>query len=754
MNFTHLHVHSNYSTFDGLAKVVDIVDKCIATGMNAVAITDHGNMRGAKKLLDYCKLINEERSLSGIKPFKPIVGVEAYCARRGRHSMSDSIDRGGWHVILLAKNKIGYHNLCRLVSESNQKDAFFVVPRIDHELLEQYHEGIICCSACIGGELPQKVLAGLQSDDMSEVRKTLEWYKNLFCDDYYIEIQRHETRRKGANRQTFKLQSAINPVLIDLAHEYGVKIICSNDCHFINKDDADAQDLLMCRQSNKKVEDKDRIRYSKQEWIKSPQEMEALFSDLPEALANTQEIVEKVKLYDIDHAPILPKLDLPVSPSEYLRQQVLQGGIVRYGAAFVQSPAFTKRAETELEALCSKEETVSYLLVLADLVNAAHKMDIMVGPGRSSAAGSLALYCLGITDIDPLIYGLLFERFYDCNKILPNIDIDFEDCERSRLLEYLIQKYGEKHISRIFMYNIHDSMREPSLHSFSIALCGEELRNVLPLSSVVDKRTNKRVFITDYYHYDLESVGVVKLDILGLTVLTMIKRCLNNIKQAHGIDLDINTIPLNDERTFRLIQEGRTIGVFQFEAEDMRKHLQNHAPQSFDELMALNALFRPLTMENLQHYIARKRGIEPTTFVHPVVEDILKETRGIIVYQEQIMLLFQRLANFTPEESDKLRRTFGKISPVVKELKRKFIRQGLQNGYDELVLSLVWDDIKKSALFAFVKAHAACYTWLAYQVAYLKAHYPLEFLDAYATIWERDVDGIKLLKEELRSITR
>jgi DNA polymerase-3 subunit alpha len=754
MNFTHLHVHSNYSTFDGLAKVVDIVDKCIATGMNAVAITDHGNMRGAKKLLDYCKLINKERSLSGTKPFVPIVGVEAYCARRGRHSMSDTIDRGGWHVILLAKNKIGYQNLCRLVSESNQEDAFFVVPRIDHELLEQYHEGIICCSACIGGELPQKVLAGLQSGDMSKARKTLKWYKNLFGDDYYIEIQRHETRRKGANRQTFKLQSAINPVLIDLAHEYGVKIICSNDCHFINKDDADAQDLLMCRQSNKKVGDKDRIRYSKQEWIKSPQEMEAIFSDLPEALTNTQEIVEKVELYDIDHAPILPKQDLPVSPSEYLHQQVLQGGIERYGATFVQSPEFTQRVETELEALCSKEETVSYLLVLADLVNAAHKLDIMVGPGRSSAAGSLVLYCLGITDIDPLKYGLLFERFYDCNKILPNIDIDFEDCERGRLLEYLIQKYGEKHISRIFMYNIHDSIREPSLHSFSIALCGEELRNVLPLSSVVDKRTNKRVFITDYYHYDLESVGVVKLDILGLTVLTMIKRCLNNIKQAHGIDLDINTIPLNDERTFRLFQEGRTIGVFQFEAEDMRKHLQNHAPQSFDELMALNALFRPLTMENIQHYIARKKGIEPTTFVHPVVEDILKETRGIIVYQEQIMLLFQRLANFTPEESDKLRRTFGKISPVVEELKRKFIRQGLQNGYDELVLSLVWDDIKKSALFAFVKAHAACYTWLAYQVAYLKAHYPLEFLDAYATIWERDVDCIKLLEEELSSITR
>lgn len=729
MNFTHLHVHSNYSRFDGLAKYRDIVDKCIATGMNAVALTDHGNMCGIRELFDYCKLINDERSLDGIKPFIPIAGVEAYCARRGRHSMSDAVDRGGWHVILLAKNKTGYQNLCRLVSASNQEDAFFVVPRIDHELLELYHEGIICCSACIGGELPQKVLAGLQSGDMSDARKTIEWFKNLFGDDYYIEIQRHESRRKGANRQTFKLQSAINPVLIDLAHEYGIKVICSNDCHFINKEDADAQDLLMCRQSNKKVEDKDRIRYSKQEWIKSPQEMEAIFSDLPEALANTQEIVDKVELYDIERAPVMPKLELPVSPSEYLRQQVMQGGIERYGAAFVQSSAFTHRVETELQTICANEETVSYLLIVSDLVNAARQMDIAVGPGRNSAAGSLVLYCLKITNIDPLKYGLLFERFYNGTSTLPDIDLDVEDCERERIVDYLMQKYGDAHVAHIFMPYTQDSIRRTSVHACGMALCGEELSNVLPLCSVEDKRSGKRVLATSY-RYRLEDVGVVQLDILGLYIPTIIKRCLQNIKLAQGIDFEIKTIPLDDEQTFQLFQEGRTVGVFQFESEGLQKYLRELAPNSFEELIAMNAMYRPGPMDYIPHYIARKKGMEAISFCHPVVEDILKETHGIIVYQEQVMLLFQRIANFTPEESAKYRRMFGKISPIVEEIKRKFIHQGLQNGFEEIVLTLVWDDIKKYALNAFVKSHAACYTWLAYQAAYLKAHYPDAFQKA------------------------
>lgn len=731
MNFTHLHVHSYYSEFDGMARVIDIVDKCIATGMNAVALTDHGNMSGIKDLLNYCKFINEERSLSGIKPFIPIVGVEAYCARRGRHLMSDKIDRGGWHLILLAKNKTGYQNLCRLVSESNKEDAFYIVPRIDHELLEQYHEGLICCSACIGGELPQKVLNGLESGDMSEARKTVEWFKNLFGEDYYIELQRHETHRQGANQQIFQLQSKINPVLIDLAHEYGVKIICSNDSHYVNAEEADTQDLIMCKNSNKNVDDQDRIRFSKQEWLKSPEEMEAIFRDIPEALSNTQEIVDKIELYDIDHAPILPKLELPLAPKDYLRQEVLNGGIERYGKEFVHSPAFELRVETELSALCSNEDTVTYLLIVADVISAARNMGIMVGPGRSYAAGSLVNYCLKITDVDPLKYGLLFELFYTDTDTLPDIDIDVEDSERERLFEYIVNKYGKDHVAHIIMHRYEKSTCRSIISDYGIALCGEELHNILPLTSKEDSKSHKRIIATGYDGNLIESVGVVKLDILGLYVLTTIKHGLRNIKQMYGIDLDINAIPLDDELTLRLFQEGRTEDVFQFQSEGMRKYLQELAPNSFDDLVALNALYRPGAMIiTLPQFIARKRGFEPVRYAFSVVEEILKETSGIFVYNEQVMLLCQRIANFTPVESNILHRALVRRSPVLEEIKRKFISQGLQNGYDEEVLNCAWNDVSEHPTYTFSKSHAVCYTWLAYQVAYLKAHYPEAFQKA------------------------
>ena len=731
MNFTHLHVHSYYSEFDGMARVIDIVDKCIATGMNAVALTDHGNMSGAKDLLNYCKFINEERKLSGIKPFVPIVGVEVYCARRGRHLMSDDIDRGGWHLILLAKNKTGYQNLCRLVSESNKEDAFYIVPRIDHELLEQYHEGLICCSACIGGELPQKVLNGLESGDMSEARKTVEWFKNLFGEDYYIELQRHETQRQGANQQIFQLQSKINPVLIDLAHEYGVKIICSNDSHYVNAEEADTQDLIMCKNSNKSGDDQDRIRFSKQEWLKSPEEMEAIFRDIPEALSNTQEIVDKIELYDIDHVPILPKLELPLALKDYLRQQVLNGGIERYGEEFVHSPAFELRVETELNILCANEDVATYLLIVADIVSAAREMGIMVGPGRSSAAGSLVNYCLKITDIDPLKYGLLFESFYTDTDTLPDIDIDVEDCERDRLIEYLVHKYGKEHVAHIIWHRFEDSTCRSFINDCGIAICGEELHNILPLTSKEDSKLHKRIIATGYNGNLIESVGVVKLDILGLKVLTEIKHCLQIIKQNYGIDLDINAIPLDDELTIRLFQEGRTEDAFQFQAEGMRKHMQELVPTAFEDLVALNALYRPGAMIiTLPQFIARKRGIEPVQYALPIVEDILKETCGIFVYNEQVMLLCQRIASFTPAESKILIRALYRKSPILGELKRKFINQGLQNGYEEEALNSIWNDISENAHFVFSKSHAVCYTWLAYQAAYLKAHYPDAFQKA------------------------
>ena len=616
-------------------------------------------------------------------------------------------------------------------------------------------EHLICCSACIGGELPQKVLNGLESGDMSEARKTVEWFKNLFGEDYYIELQRHETQRQGANREIFQLQSKTNPVLIDLAHEYGVKIICSNDSHYVNAEEADTQDLIMCKNSNKNVDDKNRIRFSKQEWLKSPEEMEAIFRDIPEALSKTQEVVGKIELYDIDHAPILPKLELPLAPKEYLRQQVIKGGIERYGEEFVHSPTFELRAETELNILCANEDVATYLLIVADIVSAARKMGIMVGPGRSSAAGSLVNYCLKITDIDPLKYGLLFESFYTDTDTLPDIDIDVEDCERDRLFEYMVNKYGKEHVAHIIWHRFEGSTCRSFINDCGIAICGEELHNILPLTSWKDYKAHKRIIATGYDGNLIESVGVVKLDILGLIVLTEIKHCLQYIKQYYGIDLDINAIPLDDELTLRLFQDGRTVDVFQFQSEGMRKHLQELVPTTFEDLVALNALYRPGAMIiTLPQFIARKRGIEPVQYALPIVEDILKETCGIFVYNEQVMLLCQRIASFTPAESKNLIRALYRKSPILGELKRKFINQGLQNGYEAEALNSVWNNIIENAHFVFSKSHAVCYTWLAYQAAYLKAHYPIEFLDAFATIRDKDSDCYKLLEEELRSITR
>ena len=804
MNFTHLHVHSHYSPIDGMATVRGIVDKCIATGMNAVALTDHGNMCGIKELLDYCKLINEERKLSGKKLFIPIVGLEAYCARRRRHYMSDEIDRGGWHIILLAKNKIGYKNLCRLVWESNKKDAYYIVPRIDHELLEQYHEGLICCSACIGGELPQKVLTGIESGDLSEARKTVEWFKNLFGDDYYIELQRHETKRPGANRETFKLQSMINPVLIDLAYEYGVKIICSNDSHFLNKDEADAQDCWMCIRTNKTVDDKDRIRFSKQEWLKTPEEMAEIFSDLPEALANTQEIVDKIELYDIEHAPIFPKLEISSSHQEYLRQQVLQGGKERYGEEFVHSHAFTQRAETELNALCAKEDTIYYLLIVADLVNAARNMNIMIGPGRSSAAGSLVLYCLKITDIDPLKYGLLFERFYTDNEALPDIDIDVEDGKRENLIDYLSQKYGESHVAQICnwrctkgdswrLIHIGRALQIPKerinvlmkddhqiletnerkaikylqqltgigidvSYTCGVAICGEELPNLLPLCNVKDINSeDAHSIVTGYGFKDIEDLGVVKLDILGLYALTTINECLRKIKQVHGIELNLNAIPMDDKATLQIFQEGRTAGVFQFESRGIQNVLRQLHPDSFEELVAVNTMYRPGPETYILPFINRKRGIEPISYELPVMEKFLKETKGFFLYQEQLMQMCQEVAGFTPKESDQFRKDSGRLgkSPLTDIWKRKFIDGGVANGYDQKALKNIWMKWEKSRLYAYNKSHVLCYTWLAYQMAYLKAHYLDEFILA-SILAKRDYElsDLRNLLQSYRNIAK
>ena len=854
MNFTHLHVHSHYSLLDGLSKVEEIVDKCIDSGMNAVALTDHGNMYGIKDLLDYCKKK---------EGFKPIVGTEAYCARRGRHSMNDDkavngegrtyvIDRSGWHLILLAKNMVGYHNLCRLVSHGYMSDAFYHTPRIDKELLEKWHEGIICCSACLGGELPQKILDGIaKGGDFSEAEETVKWFKNLFGEDYYIEIQRHETQKPGADVEVYERQKQVNPILIELAKKYDIKIIATNDAHFVNEEDAEAHDRLICLSTNHYVNDVNRMHYTKQEWIKTPEEMAEIFADIPEALANTQEIVDKVEIYDIDHGPIMPKFDIPASfgkeedypdrlafESAYLRYLTMEGAKLRYGEERLATDEELKeRIEFELNTIISMGFP-GYFLIVMDFIRAAREeLDVSVGPGRGSAAGSVVAYCLKITDLDPLKYDLLFERFLNPDRIsLPDIDTDFEDCGRGKVLDYVSRKYGETHVAHIVTYGkmatksaladvgrvqqvplafvnelksyvpdrdfpdsvlkslpkdakkpkvnlkncykyieelkreyetgdpntrsmleyaarLEGTIRQVGVHACGVIIGADDLTNFAPLSSVEDKNSKKRVLVTEYDGHVVESVGLIKMDFLGLITLTIIKECLRNIKKARGIDIDIDHIPIDDELTYKLFQEGRTVAVFQFESAGMQKYLRELKPTVIGDLIAMNALYRPGPMDYIPQFIKRKQGLEEVTYDIPVMEKYLKDTYGVTVYQEQVMLLSRLLANFTRGESDKLRKAMGKKQmAVLASLKDKFMDGGKSNGHDEKTLNKIWADWEKFASYAFNKSHAACYSWVAYQTGYLKAHYPAEFMAANLTVHKDDIKEVTKLMDECKAL--
>ncbi len=854
MSFTHLHVHSHYSLLDGLSKVEEIVDKCIDSGMNAVALTDHGNMYGIKDLLDYCKKK---------EGFKPIVGVEAYCARRGRHSMRDDkavngegrtyvIDRSGWHLILLAKNMVGYHNLCRIVSHGYMSDAFYHTPRIDKELLEQWHEGIICCSACLGGELPQKILDGIaKGGDFTEAEECVQWFKNLFGEDYYIELQRHETQKPGGDVEVYERQKQVNPILIDLAHKYGVKIIATNDSHFVNEEDAEAHDRLICLSTNHFVNDVNRMHYTKQEWLKTPDEMAAIFSDIPEALENTQEIVDKIEVYDIDHGPIMPKFDIPASfgkeedypdrlafESAYLRYLTMEGAKERYGEErLANDEELKERIEFELNTIISMGFP-GYFLIVMDFIRAAREeLDVSVGPGRGSAAGSVVAYCLKITDLDPLKYDLLFERFLNPDRIsLPDIDTDFEDCGRGKVLDYVSRKYGETHVAHIVTYGkmatksaladvgrvqqvplprvnelkglipdrdfpdsvlkglpegakkpkvnlrncykyieelkreyeagdpnirsmleyaarLEGTIRQVGVHACGVIIGADDLTNFAPLSSVEDKNSKKRVLVTEYDGHVVESVGLIKMDFLGLITLTIIKECLRNIKKAQGIDIDIDHIPIDDELTYKLFQEGRTVAVFQFESAGMQKYLRELKPTVIGDLIAMNALYRPGPMDYIPQFIRRKQGIEEVTYDIPVMEKYLKDTYGVTVYQEQVMLLSRLLANFTRGESDKLRKAMGKKQmAVLASLKDKFMEGGKANGHNPDILDKIWKDWEKFASYAFNKSHAACYSWVAYQTGYLKAHYPAEFMAANLTVHKDDIKEVSKLMDECKSL--
>ena len=874
-DFIHLHVHTYYSILDGQSPVQKIVDKAVANGMKGMAITDHGNMFGVKELYNYCNKINGKLKADGKEPFKPIFGCEMYVAHRRKcDRVKEKGDMGGYHLIVLAKNYNGYKNLIKLVSRA-WVDGYYMRPRTDREDLEKYHEDLIVCSACIAGEVPAKILKG----DIEGAREALEWYKRVFGDDYYLELQRHEVKdpHQRANRETFPLQQRANKELIKLAKEYGVKLVCTNDCHFVDQDNAEAHDHLLCLATGKDLDYPNRMLYSKQEWFKTREEMNDIFSDVPEALSNTIEILNKVEFYSIDHAPIMPFFPIPaefgteeetrkrISPEELFREfttdengnEIMShedaekkikklGGLdklyrIKFEADYLAKLAYDGAKELYGDPLSEEvHERVKfelhimktmgfpgYFLIVQDFINSARKeLGVMVGPGRGSAAGSVVAYCLGITKIDPIKYDLLFERFLNPDRIsLPDIDTDFDDDGRGKVLEWVEDKYGHDKVAHIITYGtmatknsikdvarveklpldvsnrlckaipdklpdgmkmnlpnaikcvpelrdaeasanpllantikyakmLEGTVRGTGIHACGTIICRDAISDWVPVSTAEDKSDpGHKLLATQYDGHVIEETGLIKMDFLGLSTLSIMKETVENIRLTKGITVDLDTIPIDDELTYKLYQEGRTIGTFQFESAGMQKYLRELRPTVFEDLIAMNALYRPGPMDYIPSFIARKNGKEEIKYDIPCMEKYLKDTYGITVYQEQVMLLSRQLANFTRGESDALRKAMGKKKKaIVDAMKPKFIEGGKKNGHDPKVLEKIWADWEKFASYAFNKSHATCYSWVAYQTAYLKAHYPAEFMAGNMSRCINDIGKITKLMSECQNM--
>ena len=878
-DFIHLHVHTYYSILDGQSKISRLVDKAIGDGMRGMAITDHGDMFGIKEFHDYCIGINKKRKGEGLEPFKPIFGCEMYVSKHGPKEKKDGKeDQGGYHLIVLAKNYQGYKNLIKLVSRS-WVDGFYMRPRTDRADLERFHEGLIVCSACIAGEVPHKILEG----DIAGAREAIEWHQRVFGDDYYLELQRHEVKDPyvRANRETFPLQQKANRVLIELAREYGIKLICTNDAHFVDEENAEAHDHLLCLATGKDLDDPTRMLYSKQEWFKTRAEMNEIFSDVPEALSNTLEILDKVEIYSLDHDPIMPFFPIPESfgteeewRRKFTEEQLFQeftsdengenplprdkgeakiqhlGGYEKLyrikfeadylaklayeGAARLYGTPLSKEVDDRIRFELHIMKTMGfpgYFLIVQDFINSARKeLDVMVGPGRGSAAGSVVAYCLGITKIDPLKYDLLFERFLNPDRIsLPDIDTDFDDDGRGRVLKWVEDKYGHENCAHIITYatmatknsikdvarvekvplpvsnalckaipdrlpdvggktpkmNLPNAIRavrelqeaeassDPALantikyakmlegtvrgtgiHACGFIICRDPISDWVPVSTADDPDfKDQKTNCTQYDGHVIESTGLIKMDFLGLKTLSEMKEACAVIKQHRGIDIDLDTIPIDDPKTYELYQQGRTIGTFQFESAGMQKYLRELKPTVFEDLIAMNALYRPGPMGYIPQFIRRKHGEEPITYDIPVMEKYLKDTYGITVYQEQVMLLSRLLADFTRGESDALRKAMGKKKKdIVDAMKPKFIEGGKKNGHDPKVLEKIWSDWEAFASYAFNKSHAACYSWVAFQTAYLKANYPAEFMAAIMSRRRDQISEITKLMDECKSM--
>ena len=874
-DFVHLHVHTYYSILDGQSSIKRLVDKAISDGMKGMAITDHGDMFGIKEFHDICNGINKQRKKDGLEPFKPIFGCEMYVARRGdMHLKETKDDLGGYHLIVLAKNANGYKNLIKLVSNS-WVDGFYNRPRTDRTELEKYHEDLIVCSACIAGEVPAKILRG----DIAGARESIEWHQRLWGDDYYLELQRHEVTdpNQRANRETFPLQQQANKVLIELAREYGIKLVCTNDAHFVDKENAEAHDHLLCLSTGKDLDDPTRMLYSKQEWFKTRQEMNDIFSDVPEAMANTLEILDKVETYSLDNDPIMPFFPIPESfgtedewrkkfteqqlydeftsdengenqlppeegekkikklggydkiyrikfEADYLAELAYAGAKRRYGDPIPDD--VVERVKFELHIMKTMGFP-GYFLIVQDFINSARdELGVMVGPGRGSAAGSVVAYCLGITKIDPLKYDLLFERFLNPDRIsLPDIDTDFDDDGRGKVLKWVMDKYGHENCAHIITYatmatknSIKDvarvekvplgitnalckaipdrlpegmkmnlpnaikctrelqeaesssnqalantikyakmlegTVRGTGIHACGFIICRDPISDHVPVSTADDPDfKGTKTNCTQYDGHVIESTGLIKMDFLGLKTLSELKEACANIKRTRGVEVNLDTIPIDDPKTYELYQQGRTIGTFQFESNGMQKYLRELHPTVFEDLIAMNALYRPGPMDYIPSFIARKNGREEIKYDIPCMEKYLKDTYGITVYQEQVMLLSRQLADFTRGESDALRKAMGKKKKdIVDAMKPKFIEGGKKNGHDPEILEKIWADWEKFASYAFNKSHAACYSWVAYQTAYLKANYPAEFMAAIMSRRRDQITEITKLMDECKAM--
>lgn len=853
--FVHLHVHSQYSILDGQAGIKALVQKAVDDGMPALALTDHGTMFGIKEFWDACKSKsygNSELPKTDWFKIKPILGCETYVAARGIEFKSEKVDRSGDHLILLAKNHIGYKNLLKLISVASN-EGFYYKPRIDKSLLEKHHEGLIVTSACIGGEIQQRII----EDNLPAAEEALKWYKNLFGDDFYLEMQRHPAESWRERQEVYENQVKVNQVLIEFSKKFKVKLVASNDVHFVNQEDADAHDILICLNTGKNLDDEDRMRYTKQEWFKTTYEMRQLFDDVPDALANTAEIADKVEVYELNSNPIMPVFPIPAEfgsideyrekySEELLKQEFNRyekmGGYdsvlrIKFEADYLHhlvylgaAKRFGERIDEARERIDFELETIkqmgfpAYFLIVQDFIRAAREMGVIVGPGRGSAAGSVVAYCVGITNVNPIKYDLLFERFLNPDRIsMPDIDIDFDDDGRQQVLDWVTRKYGQDRVAHICTFGtmaakmairdvarvlqlplseadrlakmvpetpgmtlekaytenpellqekkssfplisdtirlaeaLEGSVRQSGVHACGVLISRDCLSEHIPLMPTKDEN----LFTTQYDGRFVEAIGLLKMDFLGLKTLSIIKECLENIKRLKGIEIDIDQIDMEDGPTYELFSKGDTTAIFQFESPGMKKWLRQLQPNRFEDLVAMNALYRPGPMEYIPNFVDRKHGRETIIYDHPMMEPYLKDTYGITVFQEQVMLLSRALGGFTRGQSDSLRKAMGKkLKDIMHKLRSQFKDGCLKNekfveGCGDKdpgkIVDKIWSDWESFAQYAFNKSHSVCYAYIAYQTGYLKAHYPAEFMAATLSRNLSSIDRISLFMDECK----